>query len=553
MALFAPTAARPAAERATQTGRAVGAWLLGGVVLLAVVLRFWGINWQLPHALYYDEFKYAGPAARSALKIEGEKVDYRNPSLFRHLLDFELRQLNPHLARPADQKEADYSLQTSAFLVARLTSALLGSASVVLLYVVGRKALGPSAGLLAAGLLAVNFLHVHLSHFGLNDVPAMFFLVASLIPAVALLDRPTPAGYLLAGLLGGMAAAAKYNFGFVVAVPLAIWLLHAARRSTPLSRLVLGPVMLGLGGLAGFAFAMPEIIHSFREVQQGFMTQASLADQRWDGQERDAVPLLFSRTLVRAFGLPGVLAMMIGLILLLWRRTALAVVLLAGPLLYLTVMLNSELFFARFALPLVPFGCLFAAYGLLWLWSRFPISWRRKPALLLVGSLVVLGWPLLLSIRLNLLTSVTDTRTAAWDWSVTNIPTGASVATQIYAFPAARPGDPFRLTHPTNTFGSLSANSRLREVACEDEAAEFVLTASFQYDREQVRGNRRTTGYETLETEGEHLITFTPGHGGSNVRFHVDDTGLPFWQLEQYAQPGPTVNVYRLPPGFCQR
>jgi hypothetical protein len=136
---------------------------------------------------------------------------------------------------------------------------------------------------------------------------------------------------------------------------------------------------------------------------------------------------------------------------------------------------------------------------------------------------------------------------------VANIPTGARVADQLYAFPAHRPGDPFRLTHPTNTFGSLSENSSLREVACERDGAEFVLTASLQYDREQVRGNRRTTGYETLAKEGEHLITFAPGHGGANIRFHVDDTGLPFWQLEQYAQPGPTVNAYRLPPEFCRR
>jgi hypothetical protein len=35
------------------------------------------------------------------------------------------------------------------------------------------------------------------------------------------------------------------------------------------------------------------------------------------------------------------------------------------------------------------------------------------------------------------------------------------------------------------------------------------------------------------------------------VPFHVDDTGLPFWQLEQYAQPGPTVTIYRLPPDLC--
>ena len=44
------------------------------------------------------------------------------------------------------------------------------------------------------------------------------------------------------------------------------------------------------------------------------------------------------------------------------RRTpAVAAVLVAFPVAYLLFMLRSELFFVRFALPVVPFLCLFAA------------------------------------------------------------------------------------------------------------------------------------------------------------------------------------------------
>src|SRR6185295_12447712 len=165
----------------------------------------------------------------------------------------ELHLLNPVLARPADQLAADYSLRATALLVARLTTALLGTGSVVLIYLVG---------LLAAAVLAVNFLHVHLSHFGLNDVPATFFLVAALVPAVALLERPSSRGYLLSGLLAGLATAAKYNGGVVLAVPLAIWLLQVSRRSAAPGRLLLGPLLLGLGALAGFLLGMPDVLWS---------------------------------------------------------------------------------------------------------------------------------------------------------------------------------------------------------------------------------------------------------------------------------------------------
>jgi Dolichyl-phosphate-mannose-protein mannosyltransferase len=530
-------------------GRGLRTGLLAGITLLALLLRLWGVDWQLPHALYYDEAKYAGPAASSALQITGQRADYRNPSLFRHLLTLELRLLNPFLARPADRLAADYRLQTTALLVARLTSALLGTGSVVLIFMVGRRAFGPATGLLAAAMLAVNFLHVHLSHFGLNDVPATFFLVAALVPAAALLERPSTRGYLLSGLCAGLATAAKYNCGIVLVVPLAIWLLQVTRRPASPGRLLLGPLLLSLGALAGFLIGMPEMVGSFQQVQQGFRDQAAFGSNRWIGQEGDPVLQLYSYTLLRAFGLPGVLALLAGL-LLLWRRPRLGLSLLAGPLLYLAVMLNQALFFARFALPLVPFGCLFAAFGLQNICAR-AASPRFKNALLVCASLAVIAWPLQLSIRHDLLAAQPDTRVQAWRWVMANLPPGARLAIEIYSMPIVRPGEPLSQGWVVATFGSLLEGERFQRLTC--DGFDYVVTSSFGSDRQRTesRGDP-PTGYERLGDEGQRVATFPPGLGGSSVPFHIDDTGLPFWYLEQYVRPGPTVTIYRLPPGLCQ-
>src|SRR5205814_6141601 len=104
-----------------------------------------------------------------------------------------------------------------------LSVALFGVGSVALLYLVGCRAFGPRTGLLAAALLGVNFLHFQLSHVGLNDVPACFFLIAALLPSLRLLKAPRRRDFLLAGLFAGLAAATKYNFGIVLAAPLAAW------------------------------------------------------------------------------------------------------------------------------------------------------------------------------------------------------------------------------------------------------------------------------------------------------------------------------------------
>lgn len=525
--------------------------LLAGVVLLALLLRLWGPPWQLPKALYTDEGKYVLSATRSAQGIDDEPTDFRNPSLFRHLLNLEYRLTG--LLRPSganDGASAERELAETRLLLARLTVALLGAGTVGLLYFVGQRAFGPRSGLIAAGLLAVNFLHVHLSHFSLNDVPAGFFLVAALLPSVGLIKRPGRRGFLLAGLFAGLAAATKYNFGIVLVVPLAACALHAARRTAPRELLVLGLPLLGAGVLAGFLIGMPEIVWSFAEVRDGIVRQADIGDRRWRGQESGPVLMLYGKAVLHAFGLPAVLTAVVGLAVLLRRRSAVGLALAAGPLVYLGYMAGKVLFFARFALPLVPFGCLFAAYGLVRLWSTVRTRGARV-LLATVACLAALGPPALLSIRLDGLARLTDTREQARQWILANVRPGTRLAAQTYSLPYALQGDDLEWTYEITFFTLFSDAQRFYELACAGNR--YILVSSFRWEREQTASRRGgATGYEALAGRGQAVATFWPGPDESSVPLNVDDVALPFWSLERYARPGPTIRVYELAPEACQ-
>ena len=131
------------------------------------------------------------------------------------------------------------------FLIDRALSASAGTATVVVVFWIGRRIWDASTGLVAAFLLSVAFLHARDSHFGTTDV-AMTMLVtlsAGLIVDAHLTRRR--ARFALAGLVGGLAAATKYN-ALLLAVPiLASQVLHVIelprnRWRAPLdSRLVL--------------------------------------------------------------------------------------------------------------------------------------------------------------------------------------------------------------------------------------------------------------------------------------------------------------------------
>lgn len=93
----------------------------------------------------------------------------------------------------------------------RIITAVFGTASVLLLYIVGKKLFNKEVGLFAAFFLAVNYLHVIRSHFGLPDVYNGFFVLLSLYVSVLILEKNTTKRYLLAGLVAGMAFALKYQ------------------------------------------------------------------------------------------------------------------------------------------------------------------------------------------------------------------------------------------------------------------------------------------------------------------------------------------------------
>ena len=95
-------------------------WL---ILYVALFVRLWGITWQLPALLYRDELKYAGWAGAVADDRGPDRTDFRNPSLYRHMLLLEYRLVNA--VDPVRSTRDEAVRRTS---LARLTSAVLAPA-----------------------------------------------------------------------------------------------------------------------------------------------------------------------------------------------------------------------------------------------------------------------------------------------------------------------------------------------------------------------------------------------------------------------------------------
>jgi hypothetical protein len=534
------------------------------VLCSALAVRFWGIDWQLPAALYFDEMKYVAWAGDAKDDATAAVRDLRNPTFFHHLLQVEYAIAAAVRGDRTAQETAVFELR-----LARLTSAVLGALACLLTAFAARWTVRAARGIrspsdttmaaqpptehaaawagCAAGLiLALAPLHVHLSHYATNDVTASLFLAGTLFLGARALATGRRRDHLLAGLLSGLAFSTKYSFAVAVLLPLVAALGRAQHRLG--GRGLLVAIVAG-GFVLGALLGAPEIIRSPLAMLDGIADQARLGAVRWNGQSDAPVWRLYLETLVHGLGWPALLVVGAGAVALALRARLVLLATAIVPIGCLAVMLRQELFFARFALPLLPSLAVLAGIGTVMLarWAARPVG--ARPAVLAALALAVLAGQLMpeivTTVRHNLLATTTDTRVLARRWLRQRLD-GARVVTEVYGQPIAWEGNESPRGYRLLRVPNLAEVSTVRRLVCDGNR--FFIVASLTAERELARRGERSqeSGYALLAREGRPVAVFDPFVPGQVAPSHPDNTGIPFWYLEQYERPGPKIIIYEL-------
>jgi hypothetical protein len=416
--------------------------LLAFILVLAVVVRLWNIDFGLPNEhVRPDERHLIG----FTLTIGGNKLNpgfFNYPSLYLYSLFmaygayFAIGRLTGHFSSAQDLVN-EYALAPSAlYLIDRVLVALLGTATVFLAYFIGKRIANARVGLMAALLLALSYLHVRESHFGTVDVPLGFMTTLALAFILNAARTDSLKSHLWAGLVCGLAVSTKYN-AIVLLAPLA--LLHAPLFGHQLAwkraLTVLGAAsfMVVLGFLAGTPFAVLD--------HQAFLRDTSY--ELFDKLSKPASPdygpgWIYSLrvTLPLGLGVPLLLLSVVGVAAQLRARQRAAVLMLSFAVAYWLVMGKAHLGFVRYSVPLVSTLAVFAALGIDAL-ARYasgrldrgaPSS--RRPvygATCAVLIVVALAIPTYRLVRWNTLLGEVDTRVLAGEWIHGNVAPGTDV------------------------------------------------------------------------------------------------------------------------------
>lgn len=440
-----------AAARLRQHGAAAATLLLAAVLLLALGLRLWGITWGLPESLINVDETVVVPKGFSVARGHVNPQFFLYPSFFFYLLAavdllaapvlWLLRGQNPLSAAALIVDPGPY------YLLGRLVSAAFGTASVYLLYRLGRVAFGRPAGLLAALVLAVLPLHVAYSHMAVTDVAAT---ALSLLALLLLYEAARGRGrrWLIAGAAAaGLATSTKYNLGMLV-LPATVAAVYACRGEAAArvaaggraARVWLRLLTARLYGpmAAAFVLGSPFVLLDLPHFVGDFIRQNKIQDRGWLGYENvpNGFVYNFTTNLQSSLGIVLLVVALAGVVWALWGHTPLDLMLAPYVVIYFVYVSTWKALADRYLLPILPLLALLAARLCVELVLRCE-GRRRWVAAPLVAALVVLALaaPLADAVRFDRSLDGVDTRLVARDWVERTLPAGSVIASENYGPP----------------------------------------------------------------------------------------------------------------------
>ncbi len=421
-------------------------FLLACVILVALLLRLWGLAYDLPYIYHPDE---AVPLSISQRMFKTGDLNphffhWPSLSIYLNLLVyvpyFLLGKVLGVFQTPRDIPDlvqvtmgVAYAPMPSTVVLGRLLTVGFGVGAVVLLCLIGWKLTDNYwVGLLAASFAAISPPTVEHSRWITPDMMATFFVLLATLASLLVFKQGKAWHYAMAGAAVGLAASTKYNGVLALLLLLLADFLRYRLGGHRGRKLYLALVMTVLAFFAATPFALLD-------------SSKFLTDFRFDrahysighpGSEGDTLAwyLNYLWTVIGPVSLLAVLGIVYGFL----SKSKEVILLTAFPIVYFAFISSFVVRNERTLLPLTPFLFLLASVLLRRFFHRI-IELRAgglRTALVVALSVVVtisLGIPLYRTVRYGVDLHHVDSRETARMWIDESLPWGAQVVVESYA------------------------------------------------------------------------------------------------------------------------
>ncbi len=372
------------------------------ILILALVLRLWGITWGLPNqqrALSYHPDE--GVNLVSGVLEEGQPRPHLDLKFYHYGgLYFYAWQSAVAVNRSYGAVKLPLTGQPNVnvpdspaamILVGRLLTVLCGVLTVGLLIPLGTRLFNRSVGLTSALIYAVIPSAVVHGHYATVDVPAAMMVTLALLFGAKLMAKPTVRAMLISGLTCGLACATKYNVILVIFAPLSVLLLN---RDVTMPIRLRNALLLGFASVIGFILGCLGAVINFEGFRKDFLFELTKSGQ--------GMGMLFADTgngwlytITHSFryglGIPMLLLFCFAIAWAVWKRTPQDRYFLAYFVPYFLVIGASQVRFLRYIIPVLPVVSILVARLVIQTWDLFGLRQTNRFTYVLAIGITLLN------------------------------------------------------------------------------------------------------------------------------------------------------------------
>jgi 4-amino-4-deoxy-L-arabinose transferase-like glycosyltransferase len=517
--------------------------LLTLVMVAGAVLRFWGLQFGLPHPFARPDEEVIVNIALGMLRDPNPHF-FDWPSLFSYTTSAIYAVMFAVERAIGGAAMAKSVFEPALHMVTRVLSASAGVATIAALYGAARELFSRRVALLAAALLAVAFLHVRDSHFGVTDVPATFLTICGFWAGLRCFTRgATVSRAVVAGVLCGLAATTKYNCVLILLpAALAIVFRSEVRGRRSAADIIRPLTALGLSAAAAFVAGTPYALLDYPHFSAAVNDVRSHLSR---GHVVMARGWLYHAqfTLRYGVGIPLLVCAVAGAWWLATRDRRKASLILSFPLSYYVILGSGLTVFVRYMIPIVPFLCLLAAVAIEWFAERMSLVSGRERLHDVIAAVLAAGVMVpttIADIRFDRLMTATDTRVLAADWIASTFPSGLSMYQNGFGYAHALPRPPERYLQ----YAFNEGTNRFELDGRDEDAPDLIVILE-----SPLSVYTSTPGPITgLAADRYTLLRTFEGIGAqpsSDTLYDQDDAFFaPYSGIEHVRRPGPAIRIY---------
>lgn len=419
------------------------AFLLTGILIIAFLLRVWGVNFGLPGLFYCDE-RFLPYNALFTITHHGKLMKgFFYGNLIPYMLGlfygayFIILKIIGLVKTPYDFLVLYMKDPSTLYLIGRMVFVTASTLSVWGVYLLGTKLYNKTVGLLSAFFLAFCFLPIHQAKFMKGDTLGTLFLLFSFYYIMKNINNVDEIKkYIISGIFIGLAISARFTLWLGLLYLMFICFID---NKAEINLKIRNVILLNMITIATFLITTPSLIFQFYEFINEIKTIIlPNLNPQWGSSGSQPVWLFYlTEHLRKGIGFPleiiAILGVIISLIRLVrskfkYKKEELGIIVFL--ILFFGTVLNPSPNWERYIIPLIPFFTIFAANFLYLIVMKLKLPILKKQLLLGVLSVAIVFPNLPTILKYNYLVTQPDTRNVARNFIEKTIPAGTKIVTE---------------------------------------------------------------------------------------------------------------------------